>query len=86
MDNVIIEVILEMICYFHLQVTAAATMRSSTIRVATVTFGRLLRTLQMPITPTTYTSIRPTLVPSTTTIVLTVTRFVASRIPKILKP
>ena len=86
MENVLIEVILEMIYYFHLQVAAAAAMRASTIRVATVTIGRLLQVLQMPITPTAYPSIRLALVPRAAAIVLTDSLYVASRIPKVFKP
>ena len=86
MDNVITEVILEMPYYFHLQVAVAATTRVSTFRVATVAIGHLVLSLQMPIVRTSYTSIRPTLVHRIAAIVLTVTQFAASRIPKILKP
>ena len=53
MDNVITELILEMIYYSLLLVAVTTTTRVSTVRVATVPIGHLLRTLQMPITPTT---------------------------------
>ena len=67
-------------------VSVVGTMPLSTVRVATVTIGRLLLSLRILITLVTFTCIRPSRKPMVPTTAQTGSLFVVSRIPTVLKP